>query len=425
MGGEPKPLTDLKADTGYDSHRHPQFLPDGRHFLYFARAAGGKTSEMRLASLDGGPAKAVLTTSIAARYAAGRLLFMNESTLMAQPFDPATGALSGVAVPVASDVLVLPGASVASFSTSREGTLTYLRGKVQSRSSLVWLDRAGAVQDTVSDRAVYDTAVLSPDGKLAAVTVLEEGSGTGDVWIVDLGRNFRTRLTTAPSDDFYPVWSPDSRFVYFASDRTGHYAVFRKEVGGTAPADSVLALEDPVIPWDVTADGKTLIYSVKTGKTDDDLWAADLDGGSPPRLLVGSPRTDGAARLSPDNRWITYYSTESGDGQVYVAPWPAMSPVTQVSTTTGTWSFWTEDGRAIIYQDGPGRVYAVSVAPGPRGLTIGAPTALFNHAGPKYEGPWLWPTADGERFLAVDQGISSVPGHCEVVLGWPRKLEQR
>jgi len=174
----------------------------------------------------------------------------------------------------------------------------------------------------------------------------------------------------------------------------------------------------------VTADGNTLIYSVKTSKTDDDLWAADLDGGAPPRLLLGSPRTDGAARLSPDNRWILYYSTESGESQVYVAPWPAMSPVTQVSTTTGTWSFWTDGGREIIYQEGPGRLQAVTARPGPRGLEIGAPVALFDHRGPKYEGPWLWPTADGQRFLAVDHAASAVPDHCEVVLGWQQRLEQ-
>jgi serine/threonine protein kinase/Tol biopolymer transport system component len=333
VGGEPRPVTDLAGDEGIDSHRHPQFLPDGRKFLYMARGAGGRDSEIRMASLDGGPHKVVMNVSTMGQYASGHLLFLNQQTLMTQPFDPVSGELSSAPIPVAEDVMV-----------------------------------------------------------------------------------------NDPADENFPVWQPDGRALYFVSDRTGHYALYRQELGRTGEEELVFALDTPIFLWDCSNDGRTILYSTTGEGTALDLWCADLTGETEPRLLRQTSADDGAAYFSPDGNWISFWSEESGDGQVYLAPYPGISPISQVSTTTGGWSFWNPNNRELIYQDQSGRLLAVPLTPEGQDMIIGMPVALFDHASPKLEGAWLDLSADGERFLAVDSDASDPPPFCDIVINWPAQL---
>jgi eukaryotic-like serine/threonine-protein kinase len=422
VGGEPRPVTDLAGDEGIDSHRHPQFLPDGRKFLYMARGAGGRDSEIRMASLDGGPHKVVMNVSTMGQYASGHLLFLNQQTLMTQPFDPVSGELSSAPIPVAEDVMVINGAAKGAFAASAEGTLVYLRGKANMEASLVWLDRKGNEIGSVGDLSDYDTAALSPDNRRAAVTIVDSQAGTSDIWIVEIDRNFRTRFTNDPADENFPVWQPDGRALYFVSDRTGHYALYRQELGRTGEEELVFALDTPIFLWDCSNDGRTILYSTTGEGTALDLWCADLTGETEPRLLRQTSADDGAAYFSPDGNWISFWSEESGDGQVYLAPYPGISPISQVSTTTGGWSFWNPNNRELIYQDQSGRLLAVPLTPEGQDMIIGMPVALFDHASPKLEGAWLDLSADGERFLAVDSDASDPPPFCDIVINWPAQL---
>lgn len=422
-GGEVRAVTDLEADEGFNSHRHPQFMPDGRHFIYFARGNGRSESEIRYASLDGGPAKVVTHASLMGNYGSGHLVFVSHGDLVAQPFDPDTGNLTGSPTPLVGDVMTVPGAAKGVFSVSAEGKIVYLHGEAAEDASLSWRDRAGKELEQVSDLATYDMVALSPDGRNAAVAIITEQAGTWDIWIVDLERNFRTRFTVDPSDDSDLVWSRDSRSLYFVSDRDGENAFYHKEVGSPEAPRKIFSNGEALRLWDVSADGQTIFYSVASAGTAWDLWSADLSGETEPRMLRATVESDVMCQLSPDEKWVTFTSRESGQNQVYVAPWPAMSPITQVSTTTGRWSRWIRDGQGLIFQEVLGSLVAVSMTVEGGRISIGRPESLFDLTAPVLETVYWAVSADGERFLTVNTQITASPTYCNLVVDWPGILE--
>jgi eukaryotic-like serine/threonine-protein kinase len=424
-GGELKPVTDLENDEGFNSHRHPQFMPDGRHFLYFARGNGKVESEIRFASLDGDSTKAVIQASLMGDYASGYLSYVSHGDLVAQPFDPDTGTLSGSPTPLVEDVMMVTGAAKSVFSMSREGKLVYLHGEVDQETSLSWRDRDGKEIEVVGDPQLYDLVVLSPDERFAAVGIINDQAGTWDIWVVDLVRDFATRFTNNPADDWNIVWDSDSRGLYFASDRSGEVAFYYKELGSPDEPRLVFTTGLQITLWDISADGKTIIYSEASAGTGMDLWSAELDGESEPRLLRSTAGNEGASQLSPDEKWLAFASTESGEWQIYVAPWPAMSPISQVSTTTGTWFSWTRGGKELVFQETSGKLVAVSMTEQDGRMSIGRPESLFEFSLPDGDSAHWSMTDDGERFLTVNSQLVAPPTYCNYVVNWPGILEQR
>jgi serine/threonine-protein kinase len=277
----------------------------------------------------------------------------------------------------------------------------------------------------VSDAAKYDGVTLSPDDRFAAVSIISDQGGTWDIWVIDLERGLRTRFTFDPADDTDPVWAHDGRSLYFTSDREGESAVYQKTIGSSEAPHKVFDIGKGVRLWDCDADARTVIYSSAGDATGYDLWAGDLTGETEPRLLHRSVEQDVMGRLSPDGKWLTFSTAESGQPQVYVAPWPEMVPITQVSTTTGTWSGWTRDGAELIYHEVAGRLMAVSMTPTADGIGIGPPAPLFEFEAPFIETVHWAITADGERFLTVNAFNMQAPGVCNIVMDWPGLIENR
>ena len=359
-----------------------------------------------------------MNQSIMVQYASGQLLYMNQETLVAQPFDVEAGVLSGSPVRVASDVLVIAGAAKAAYSASNEGTLTYVRGFSTLDASLSWVDRAGRDLGPVSDLALYDLVTLSPDGRRAAVGIIDPQVGTWDIWIVDIERDFRTRFTDTTADEYGLVWRSDSRGLFFSSDREGQSGVYYKAIGAASDAELVFSHDTSINLWDCSADGNTILYSVTGGASKLDLWAAEISGETAPRLLRQTAEDDVLGNFSPDGKWVTFAAAVAGRAQLFVAPWPEMSPLTQVSTTSGTWSFWTKGGRELVYQDQAGAILSVSMTPENGEMRIGAPQTLFEFTAPVLEGPLFDVTADGERFLTVDAVDADPPAFCDVITNW-------
>ena len=426
LGGEPVPVTDLEGDSGFDSHRHPWFLPDGRRFFYLARASSEGGSEIRIASIDGDSSRVFMKNRAGVEYAAGHLLYMRKQVLMAQPFDPARLEFTADPVTIASDVLVVSGAAKGVFSTSASGSLVYLRGQdITLTATLTWLDRQGQTLEEIPDKDPFNTAVLSPDGEFIALTVYDATRTHRDIWIYETDRQFKTRFTTDDSDERYPLWSPDGRFLYFISNRDDHFKVYRKAVSGTRPAETVLDLGQDVLIWDLSADGRYLLLSITGEGTFNDLYVADLTGEEDLRLLLASEGEDAAARFSPDGRWISYWTTRSGVGQVFIAPWPGLEYTRQVSTESGTWQYWTADSRELVFQDGSGSLYASSVATEDGVLRLGAPELLFVHRGMQFAGPLVDMTPDAQRFLAVMSIDAVPPDFADLIIDWPAMLPGR
>ena len=215
LGGEPAPVTAFNPDRGDDSHRHPRWLPDGKHFLYLARFPDGAREGQAImaASLEGGDDQLLVRSPAAAEYASGHLLYLMESTLMAQAFDPVRLELKGDPIPVADSVAVLStGTAQGVFSTSQTGVLTFQSGTLSWDQVLRWRDRNGKDLEAIGEPArFWDTVELSPTGAAAAVRIREDDGDNMDLWIVELDRRLRTRFTFDPAEDNDPVFLPTEK----------------------------------------------------------------------------------------------------------------------------------------------------------------------------------------------------------------------
>lgn len=423
-GGTPHPLTKVDG-AQHNSHRHPRFLPDGRRFLYFARGLAPDRSAILLGSLDDGEGRELLRASSQADYASGKLLFVRESVLVAQPFDAAEGTLSGEAVPLAEDVLVIGGAASAVFSSSANGVLAFLTGKAENETTLEWRDRTGKTTAPLGDAGAYRSATLSPDGKFAVAQLADPSLGTNDLWIYEIGRGLKTRFTFDPAEDLLPAWAPDSRTVYFASNPKGRYDVYRKAIEGAGEVELVYSGEPGSQPASVSPDGRTLLVNRSADSTKSDIWLLPLEPKAEPTVFRKTEFSEVAGSFSPDGRWVAYFSDESGEWEVYVTPFPGPGRRWQVSTRSGGYPQWRSDGREIVYVQADGQLMSAEVTAEGDSFRIGTVTPLFRLSVPAAGGARFSLAADGSRLLVVPSTAQKAGGLLSLVVGWPSELERR
>jgi len=372
LGGEPAPETTLDESLGEVSHDYPEFLPDGRHYIYILRR-GIQSNELEtyVGTLGAKERRHLPGISSGVKYSpSGHLLFLRGNTLLAQAFNRDRLELSGDAFPIAERVA---GGRTAPFSVSDNGTLAFLGG-LNPDYRLTWFDRTGTRQPS-APAAAYNNVALSPDGRFVA---FDRGSPS-DVWFLDLDRSVPTKLTSDRATDEGAVWSPDGQTIAFSSNRGGVNGLYERTVGG-ADADRLLLRGDlPMLPSDWSRDGKYLIYSAGG-----ELWALPMPGGGKSLQLTSSPAfREDEAMLSPDGRWIAYQSNEStgvtraGQGDIYVQSFLQGSFRGQVSTGGGLQARWSADGKELFYLTLNENMMSVSVSARASMLDIGAPKALF------------------------------------------------
>ena len=406
-GGETTAVTKLDASRGDDSHRHPRFLPDGKHFLYVARST--KTASeghyVVAASLDGGAEKVLLRSPAAAVYASGHLLYLRETTLMARPFDAARLAFTGEAFPVAEKILMPSiGTAIGVFSASQNGVLAYQTARGETTARLQWFTRDGKPDGTLGDPAGFQQALLSPDGRQAAATIRDPATGTHDLWIFDVARGVRTRFTFDPGEDVSPLWSPDGSALIFASNRKGHFDLYRKALDGSSEEELLFASDADKSPVTWAPGGRTLVFD----EAAKDVGIRGPDAGARRGPEAGAPVEDevqpGNSPLSPDGRWMPYSTDESGRWEVYVTSFPRAGRKWQISTDGGAYAFWSADGKEILYHDLSGMIWAVPVEVRGETLDLGKGRPLFRAPGPNPTAPSFSPTRDHQRFLVVGEG---------------------
>jgi Tol biopolymer transport system component len=359
-GGEVTPLTTLDKSRE-NSHRWPQFLPDGRHFLFWSRQV--EKSGMYVGSLDSKETKRVLDTDFNAKYAPpGYLLFVRGSALMAQPFDAGKLELTGEALPVAEQVGLNTASHVVHFTVSESGALVYDSGGETDSSQLAWYDRAGRKISTVGPPGNYYSIWLSPDEKRVAVERVEKGSG--DIWLIDVAHNTPTRFTFDPGWDLAPVWSPDGSRIVFSSARNGPPDLYVKPASGGSNEELLLKTSLVKVAMDWSSDGKFILYKEINDKGKSDLWVLPLEGDRTPRPFLQDDFEKGGAKFSPDVKWVAYSSDESGQKQIYVRPFPGPGGEYQVSNSGGTSPRWRRDGKELFYLSLDGKLMAVEVKAG-------------------------------------------------------------
>src|SRR5580700_7294755 len=294
-GGTPQPASRLDVTKGENSHRWPWFLPDGKHFLYWSRtSSAGESPVLYIGELGSLQARLLTKSETMAQYASGHLLFLRGQTLMAQPFNPGRMDLSGEPQPVAEHIAV-NGASIrAMFSASETGTLVYQSGEASTGWNLVWWGREGKQMETGAQASRYIGPSLSPDGGRFAVTIFVGNQGIADIWVFDLARATRTRLTfstgvTTNANQGGATWTPDSKTIFYSSVSKGVFQIYAKAADGSSSERLVLESADATAyPRSVSPDGRYLVYERRQNQNEpgDHIWALPLSGDGKPFPIV-------------------------------------------------------------------------------------------------------------------------------------------
>jgi eukaryotic-like serine/threonine-protein kinase len=423
-GGEPvavsTPDTALKETT-----RHlPQFLPDGRHFLYLA----GPPNTVYVGSLDSKETKRLLTADSAAAYALpGYLLYLRQGTLLGQKFDADRLELSGEPFRVAEDVRSRVENGRASFSISNNGTLVYRTGGFVNQAELrvVWVDRNGKRQDSINQTGDSRFPVLAPDEKRIAVARRDATSGI-DLWIIDLERGINSRFTFGTTNEVDPVWSQDGARIAFRANPDGIYDLYQKLSTGIATEELLWKSDQDKIPTDWSPDGRFILFNSNDPTMKIDMWYLPLFGDRKPQVFVRTPFNEGNGRFSPDGRWVAYTSDESGTRQVYIQPFPPSGQKIQISVNGGDQVQWRHDGKELFFIDAMSRnLMAVQITGGST-ITAGSPKVLFEVPTSAFS---YDVTADGQRFLftvpKTDSSTNPDSTPITVVLNWTATLGKK
>jgi eukaryotic-like serine/threonine-protein kinase len=434
-GGDPVAVTVLDTLRHENSHRWPYFLPDGKHFLFFARAAVGGMNESDAifsASLDSAEkTKLIIRASSSMAYAGGLLVFMREQSLMAQPFDADRLQTTGDAFPIAEQIQYDGSFNRANFSISENGILAYQSGFAVGGRMLTWYDRTGKKLGVVGKLGEYFTPRLSPDGKRLAVDLYDPQSRNIDVWLCDIGRDVWTRFTFDLAIDRWPVWSQDGSRIFFSSNRkNGHYDIYQRSSGGAGNDELALSSGQDKVPTNVSADGKFLAYyTTGSTKTQSDLWVLPLSsqgagGDRQPIQFLQTEFTEQAGVFSPDGRWLAYVSNESSKSHVYVRPFPGPGGKYQVSTVSGARPRWRKDGKEIFYLADDNKLMAAEVKSSGASFEVGVVHALFE-THPYQLGQAYDCTADGQRFLVNTIAGEETSSPVTLVVNWNVDLKKK
>jgi Tol biopolymer transport system component/tRNA A-37 threonylcarbamoyl transferase component Bud32 len=412
------------------SQRWPVFLPDGRHFLFWAggplNASEVKTDGIYVGSLEDGASAFLEQADSDAVYAPpGYLLFLRDQSLMAQPFDASARKLTGEAFPIAEQVANPQNYRRGCFTASDDGTLAYQTGDI-GLVQAVWVDGSGRQVGTVGEPRGLEEIRLSPDGLRMAEQTAGANSKDSDIWIVDLARGVRTKFTFGSALHIYPVWSPDGERIAYTSNVQGHMDLFIKSASGAGDAEPLVVSEANKYPTDWSPDARFLaVMVVEPGKrTGSDIWVLSM----PDRKFspfLATEANEGGATFSPDDRWLAYQSNASGRPEIYVTPFPTPGGKWQVSQDGGVQATWRRDGKGLYFRSLDGKLMEAAVAERGSAVEVGTPHELFQAQLAGFGGTtWVYAVApSGDRFLLL-RSQQNEPNPLSLVTNWTAGLQR-
>jgi serine/threonine protein kinase len=438
QGGTPVQVTELDSSQQEVSHRWSQFLPDGRHFLFFVKSPRETVSGGYVGSLDNKQKKLVIRNASNVVYAPpGYLLFVRENTLMAQAFDLKNLTVSGDAAAIAQGIQVNPPYGRAILSVSDNGILAYSGAlSVAELSRLIWLDRTGKQISTVGDPGMYANPRLSPDGTRLAVAIVDTSTSRSatDIWIYNLLNGGRTRLTFDPSLNLAPVWSPDGGKVAFSSNRkAGFPQLYRKAANGEGNDELLLNSNTTDRPDDWSPDGRFVLYEPNPNMAE--LWLLPMSVDHKPAVFLGGEggTLPGEGAFSRDGKWLAFTEYSRGKRNVYITSFPGKTGKWQVSIAEGRLPRWRADGKELFFLGADSAtMMAVDLDLKNSVPRIGTPRALFSlHLmALSYQnrmGSALDPfdvSADGKRFLVNAGDPLRAAEPINVMVNWDANLKK-
>ena len=427
-GGTPRPVRAQRPGVR-TSLWWPQYVGDGASFVYsavdartgrrvvyFARAADGEMAvDRELLENDANPL-----------IAGDRLFFIKAGQLHAQRLDVANGRLFGDVVHVADGIRVDPyglGAAEVSVAAAPRVTgrgpthgIIALVGNAPATRTIRLIDDSGRSLEEFGEGDTRDMR-LSPDGRLVAYEQVDPETFTRDIWVLDLTRRSRTRLTYHEAEDITPTWSPDGSKVYFLSRRNMRYTLFATGAQGGQREQGLFTFDGPVVPQEITPDGRSIVYQQLDQQGGWDIYLRPLDG-STPTPLIQTSQNDQDPAISPDGRYLAYSSPESGGRQIWVTPIPADGQRWKVSSDYGREPSWSPDGRTIFYHGLNKTLMKVQLdwrAAG-QAPVVGPPRALFVIPFRGYDLRYHYGVLpDLARFL-VATPASTTPAHTATVI---------
>jgi serine/threonine protein kinase len=424
-GGAAKPLTGQQGAAGLTGQREdrnsPHFLPPeaGPRVLLYADAGLGSDSTLVAHDLSSGRREMLGSGTLPVYSPSGHLVFQATAfgqDILAAPFSLKSLQVTGERFPLRQ------GARYP--SVARDGTLALLERSASPMQQMVWRDRHGAKIGTIGQPQMFlRKPELSPDGR--RVLVLSNESGNADIWVHDIGRGVRQRLTFDPAPEDQAIWLPTGDRVSFASARRhggGGADIYVQSADGNGEAQPLVA--SPAGEWnnDWTADEKYMIFV--HGRTNLNLYYLkrkdDRSGYDLVPFITGSLNIV-SSKLSPGGSHVAYESNESGRFEIYVQSFPGGGGKLQVSESGGRQPRWRRDGKELFYVKGTD-VYAVPVTMA-GGFSAGRPKRLFeaHPVSGTFERPGhqYTVTPDGQKFIIVEyaEGEAAAPT-IQVVQNW-------
>jgi dipeptidyl aminopeptidase/acylaminoacyl peptidase len=370
-------VTEPNRAAGELSHRWPQPLPEGQGLLFTAIDTSAQASVM--VQPPSGDSRPLVRNASGGRFVPpDRLLYQQNGALYMVPFSVARLEVAGPAAQVLEQVGTTNTAGPL-YAVSATGTVIALATATVASTQFVvdWMNPSGAFDPLLTRPRTFGSLQLSPDENTLALHVME---GPNDIWLHDLRRQVSTPLTVDPNEDRAPVWSPDGRWIAFASRRGGADSnVWLMRSDGTGEAIRLTNCECFAYPTSWHPSGRLLAITQNTnsarvaqsrrpGNRSDvnvlplpDLQQ-DFSGGFVPEMpqpVVATSFPESEAAFSVDGEWLAYESGESQTREVWVQPFPGPGKKTQISSGGGAFPVWAPDGRRLFYYGGDRRIWAV------------------------------------------------------------------
>jgi Tol biopolymer transport system component len=412
-GGTPASVTQPSKEKGETAHGWPQVLPGSQAVLFTVYGTGPPDdAEIAVVSFKTGERKTLHCGGFFGRYLpSGHLVYLQQNTLWATPFDISRLAVTGPPQPVLEEVNTNTNGG-GDFDVSQTGTLVYVSSNAQISFpySIWWLDGAGQTKPLQVTPGLYENPRFSPDGKRLA---FEQATGVerADIWVKDLGRDTTSRLTHLPGRNNRPVWTPDGKGIVFVS--TGQVApgIYWIRADGSGEPQRLTENprgENPRGPRSFSPDGKRLAYTQRNADGNFEIWTAPVEGdhdrtrlgNAEPFLRTSFSQTEPA--FSADGHWLAYSSNESGAYELYVRPFPGPGGKSQISTFGGGHPIWSRNGRQLFFLSSDWRTMVTDYTARGDSFTAGKPQ-LWSQKNLVYEaGNYPYDlTPDGKRFAVV------------------------
>ncbi len=459
-GGSVRPFSVVDR-TIHSTHRLPFVLEDGS-VLYFAASHDDATGANRgiwMASPDGAESRRVMVSDSQAVVAGGRLLTIVDGELFAFEFDAASATVRQPGTRLGLDVQFDATTWKGGFD-ARGDLLAYVPPSESAGSNIHWYDREGKRGETDLPPGNYLGVRISPDGRLVALEV-EYGKPVSDLWIYDLQRQVRRRLTIEENDEADAVWSPDGRLIYFGSAPSRpapgevlQFSIRSRPTSGVGGETTVYESTVPIYPTDVSPDGRYLLVafvdvggSSQPGEEPGQQTTANVGAGriafgnrmtrsqplltnvqaraatgeygismgvirldeptEEPVVLIDPEANVISALFSPDGKWIAFSSDVTGNAEVYVTPFDPESGGGSspregrwpVSTDGGSIPKWSADGKELFFIKEDGRMAVAPISVVDDGLVVGRVEDLFGASFRMERG--VYDVAADGRFLAI------------------------